>query len=171
MVETFAVDKIAFVNAFNKQSLIKKRIIMLTKKKSKEFLKFKYILLIPVLMGMMFYTSCENIETDKSLSKVNEKRLIKLTMGNYTNKDGTIIKEKIIESKREGYLDVYWLGAKPVAGKEIPFKDLTDAEKEEFEENSMFDKDKEFKEFKFYEFENGTRAVQEIIDWKNLKKS
>ena len=166
LAETFHVDKLAFVNAYNKQSLIKKRIIMFSKSKSKEFFKFKYLLLIPVLMGMLLYTSCENTEPDKALSKVNEKRLVKFVIG-----DGIKTERKVLDTQKEGYLDVYWLGAKPTSGKEISLKDLTDAEKEEFEGNSMFNSDKEFKEFKFYEFDDGTRAVQEIIDWKSMKKS
>jgi len=166
LAETFRVDKLAFVNSYNKQSIIKKRIIMFSKSKSKEILKFKYLWLIPVLIGMVVYTSCENTEPDKALSKVNEKRLVKFVIG-----DGIKTERKVLDTQKEGYLDVYWLGAKPTTGKEISLKDLTDAEKEEFEGNSMFNSDKEFKEFKFYEFDDGTRAVQEIIDWKTMKKS
>ncbi|MCF6297275.1 MAG: M56 family metallopeptidase [Flavobacteriaceae bacterium] len=59
LAEIFQVEKFAFINSFNKQSFIKKRIIMLNKKNSKETLKFKYLLLIPILMGMMIYTSCK----------------------------------------------------------------------------------------------------------------
>ena len=69
LAETFRVDKLAFVNSYNKQSIIKKRIIMFSKKKSKEILKFKYLWLIPVLMGMVVYTSCENTESENSFIK------------------------------------------------------------------------------------------------------
>tara|TARA_R110002073_G_scaffold89852_7_gene212557 strand:+ start:20936 stop:22372 length:1437 start_codon:yes stop_codon:yes gene_type:complete len=55
--ELFDVENITFVNQFSKHSLIKKRIIMMTKKKSKEVKQAKYLLLIPVLMIMIFYTS------------------------------------------------------------------------------------------------------------------
>ncbi len=171
LAEAFAVDKIAFVNAFNKQSLIKKRIIMFSKKKSKEFLKFKYVLLIPVLMGMLVYTSCENTETDKSLSKANEKRLIKTIMGGYTNKDGTVVNEKVIQTEKEGYLDAYIFGAKP-KGKLISFDDLTNSERNEF--NAYNEKMKEiwdgYAKYNFYEKENGERAFQEIIDKEKFKK-
>ncbi|MCK4562882.1 MAG: energy transducer TonB, partial [Flavobacteriaceae bacterium] len=171
LAETFAVDKIAFVNAFNKQSLIKKRIIMFSKKKSKEILKFKYLLMIPVLMGMMIYTSCENTETDKALSKVNEKRLIKTITGGYTNKDGTVVNEKVIQTEKEGYLDAYIFGAKP-EGKLISFDDLTNAERNEFDIYN--EKMKEiwdgYARYNFYEKENGERVFQEIIDKEKFKK-
>ncbi|MEN8125567.1 MAG: M56 family metallopeptidase [Bacteroidota bacterium] len=172
LAEAFQVDKIAFVNSFNKQSLIKKRIIMFSKDNSKKILKLKYLFMIPVLMGMLIYTSCENTETDKALSKVNEKRLIKTVMGGYKNTDGTIVNEKIIQSEKEGYLDMYIFGAKP-EGKLISFDELSDVEKNEF--NSYNEKMKEiwdgYAKYKFYEKENGERMFQEIIDKENYKKS
>jgi len=170
LAETFRVDKLAFVNSYNKQSIIKKRIMMFSKEKSKEIFKFKYLLLVPVLMGMLIYTSCENTQTEKVLSKVNEKRLVKLIMGEYTKKDGTIVKGKIIQTEKEGYFDMYLFGSKP-EGNEISFDDLTTDEKKEFSENGYFDRDKEFKKYIFFEMEDGSRAIQETIDWKGMKNS
>ncbi|MGJ5642595.1 M56 family metallopeptidase [Formosa sp. S-31] len=57
--QVFDVNHISFINPFFKQSLIKKRIIMLTKTKSKQVYAFKYVLVIPVVLGMLFYTSCD----------------------------------------------------------------------------------------------------------------
>lgn len=57
--ETFGVKHLSFINPFIKHSLIKKRIIMLNKKKSRQILKLKYVLLLPILAGMLAYTSCE----------------------------------------------------------------------------------------------------------------
>ena len=59
--ETFEVENISFVNQFYKQSFIKKRIIMMTKNKSKQIKKVKYLLLLPLLASMLIYTSC-NVE-------------------------------------------------------------------------------------------------------------
>lgn len=59
LAETFRVDKMAFVNSFNNHSLIKKRIIMFNRENSKDLFKIKYALLIPLLMGMLTYTSCQ----------------------------------------------------------------------------------------------------------------
>ncbi len=63
---TFQTQEITFVNQFFNQSLIKKRILMLQKTKSKTIAKFKYLLLIPVMTGILAYTSCgkESNETN-----------------------------------------------------------------------------------------------------------
>ncbi len=55
---TFQTQEITFVNQFFNQSLIKKRIVMLQKSKSKTIAKFKYLLLIPLTIGILMYTSC-----------------------------------------------------------------------------------------------------------------
>ena len=54
----FQVENIAFINQFYKQTLIKKRIIMMKKNQSKKMKQLKYLVLIPVLLSMLFYTSC-----------------------------------------------------------------------------------------------------------------
>jgi beta-lactamase regulating signal transducer with metallopeptidase domain len=59
----FQVENISFVNQFYKQSLIKKRIIMMTKTQSQKMSQLKYLVLIPVLASMLFYTACSNNET------------------------------------------------------------------------------------------------------------
>jgi len=65
----FQVENIAFVNQFYKQTLIKKRIIMMKKNQSKKMNQLKYLLLIPVLASMLFYTSCAS---KASLNKLKE---------------------------------------------------------------------------------------------------
>ncbi len=47
LAQTFQVENISFVNQFYKHSLIKKRIIMMKKNKSKHIKKAKYLLLLP----------------------------------------------------------------------------------------------------------------------------
>ena len=56
--QVFQTSSISFTNTFFNQSLIKKRIVMLQKSKSKKIFQLKYLLLIPVVCGMLFYTSC-----------------------------------------------------------------------------------------------------------------
>ncbi|MAW80586.1 MAG: energy transducer TonB [Parvularcula sp.] len=58
--EAFNTQNISFVNQFFNQSLIKKRIVMLQKGKSKAIWQLKYVLLLPLVLGMLVYTSCEN---------------------------------------------------------------------------------------------------------------
>ncbi len=65
LAEVFQTQSFSFTNQFFKHSLIKKRISMLTKQKSREILKLKYLVLIPVLLITLLYTSCnDGIETD-----------------------------------------------------------------------------------------------------------
>ncbi len=58
--EIFQVENISFVNQFYKKSLIRKRITMITKNRSKQIKNLKYLLLVPVVVSMLFYTSCSN---------------------------------------------------------------------------------------------------------------
>lgn len=55
--QVFNTENISFTNTFFNQSLIKKRIIMLSKSKSNRIHLFKYALLIPMVFGMLMYTS------------------------------------------------------------------------------------------------------------------
>ncbi len=55
--QVFDTQHISFINPFFKSSLIKKRIVMLQKSKSKKVFQLKYLVLIPLLLGMLFYTS------------------------------------------------------------------------------------------------------------------
>lgn len=64
LAQVFETRNISFINPFFKQSLIKKRIIMLQKSKSKQIHLFKYALLIPMVLGMLVYSSC-NTQEDK----------------------------------------------------------------------------------------------------------
>lgn len=58
--EVFGTTKISFINTFYKSSIIKNRIVMLQKSKSKKIVQLKYLLLIPAVCAMLFYTSCAN---------------------------------------------------------------------------------------------------------------
>ncbi|CDF80864.1 regulatory sensor-transducer, BlaR1/MecR1 family / TonB-dependent receptor [Formosa agariphila KMM 3901] len=78
--QVFDVNHISFINPFFKQSLIKKRIIMLTKSKSKQIHLLKYAMLIPMVFAMLLYTSCdkeadnsESTEIQTSKDKIQEK--------------------------------------------------------------------------------------------------
>ena len=57
--QAFQTQNISFINQFFNSSLIKKRIVMLTKEKSLNIWKVKYLALVPLLIAILFYTSCE----------------------------------------------------------------------------------------------------------------
>ncbi len=59
--EVFQTEQISFVNTFFNQSLIKKRIVMLKKSKSKKAAQFKFLLLVPIVFSMLFYTACSDV--------------------------------------------------------------------------------------------------------------
>lgn len=95
LTTTFKVTKVDFINQFYKHSLIKKRIMMTNKNKSKQVLKLKYLLLVPVLGSMLFYTSCQekkqtieqqvatlkaSIKQKDTISKAETKEIISLAL-------------------------------------------------------------------------------------------
>ena len=58
LAKTFNIAQFSVVNQFYSSSLIKKRIIMLTKEKSNRKKLVKYITIIPIVLSMMVYVSC-----------------------------------------------------------------------------------------------------------------
>jgi len=164
LAQTFGVSHISFINSFFKQSLIKKRILMLNKSKSKKVFKLKYLVLLPILASMLIYTSCEKSEVNQ-LDK-NKKRKITL---HYGKKDK--VKYKVIQSEKEGYFDIY-MGVTP-NGKEISYSSLSDEEKEDLDRIKNFgsEDNRKYYSFEIYEMEDGKKAVLHKVDWENMKKS
>jgi len=70
--EAFHTQNISFVNQFFNKSLIKKRIVMLQKKKSKAVWQLKYVLLLPLILGMLVYTSCETNKEDGTSESIDQ---------------------------------------------------------------------------------------------------
>ncbi len=68
--QVFNTQNISFINPFFKQSLIKKRIIMLSKSKSKQINLLKYTLLIPLVIGMLVYSAC-SVQNELANTEVN----------------------------------------------------------------------------------------------------
>ncbi|WP_047420406.1 M56 family metallopeptidase [Cellulophaga sp. Hel_I_12] len=60
LTQVFRTQHISFINPFFKSSLIKKRIVMLQKSKSRKALALKYALVVPAFLAILFYTSCES---------------------------------------------------------------------------------------------------------------
>lgn len=117
--DIFQVEQISFVNQFYKHSLIKKRIIMITKNRSKQSKQLKYLLLIPVLSSMLFYAACSENESI-SIAPVLE-----------TQKIFTSLDKEPVETDRQSYMDFY-MGDKLPNTKEYSSEELTEEEKEEF---------------------------------------
>lgn len=91
LTQLFSSTKLSFVNTFYKKSLIKKRIIMITKKESKSKARLKYVFVIPVVVGMLFYTSCQQESTETIIENVVSSDEVKVLNTDYImNPDGTI---------------------------------------------------------------------------------
>ncbi|MBP94244.1 MAG: blaR1 peptidase M56 family protein [Flavobacteriaceae bacterium] len=75
LAQIFDTNPVSFINPFFKQSLIKKRIIMLQKTKSKQIQLIKYTLLIPTVLGMLLYSSCSEEATQPEVIEVVEQEL------------------------------------------------------------------------------------------------
>ncbi|GAA4275534.1 M56 family metallopeptidase [Aquimarina mytili] len=86
---TFQTQEVTFVNQFFNQSLIKKRILMLQKTKSKSIAKFKYLLLVPAITGILTYTSCsQRPNTNKEKETIEVAEEIKTDLAeNTTNQE------------------------------------------------------------------------------------
>lgn len=54
----FNTENISFINQFFNQSIIKKRIVMIQKAKSTSTSKFKFLIILPLMLGMLTYVSC-----------------------------------------------------------------------------------------------------------------
>ena len=70
--QVFQTDKISFINTFFNHSLIKNRIVMLQKSKSKKIFQLKYLLLVPVVGAMLIYTSCTQEVSSQETSETAE---------------------------------------------------------------------------------------------------
>ncbi|WP_437371177.1 TonB family protein [Maribacter litoralis] len=72
LAQVFQTEHISFINQFFTKSLIKKRIVMLQKSKSKKIWQLKYLLLVPMVFGMLLYTSCKMNKTTTDSQVINE---------------------------------------------------------------------------------------------------
>ena len=78
LAQVFETQQFSFVNPFFKQSLIKKRIVMLSKTKSKQINSLKYVLLLPMVCVMLIYTSSyaqEKVQTIEETIQTEDSNL------------------------------------------------------------------------------------------------
>ena len=163
----FQVENISFVNQFYKQSLIKKRIMMMKRTQSKKMNQLKYLVLIPALVSMLFYTSCsENFSADVGESKKElQTRYFEMKEGAGTTNKG----------EKETYLDSYFGIGKP-AGLEVTYSDLTLSEKSEYDEimgRMQKISKNEFSDMythKIFKGKNNRKVLATILDFSKMKR-
>ncbi|WP_343330583.1 M56 family metallopeptidase [Polaribacter staleyi] len=163
----FQVENIAFVNQFYKKNLIKKRIIMMKKTQSKKMNQLKYLVLIPVLASMLFYTSCVENEVKEDVVAKKE-----LQTRYFEMKDGVTA----TKGKNETYLDSYFGSGIP-EGVEVSLSDLTVEEKEEYDKianrfNSVKnEKYSSMYKHKIYKKKNGRKTLATILDFSKMPRN
>ncbi|WP_165749112.1 M56 family metallopeptidase [Cellulophaga sp. Z1A5H] len=130
--QVFQTENISFINPFFKSSLIKKRIVMLQKSKSKRVFQLKYFVLVPLVVGMLLYTSCESepkteeIEEQTSLKILSNGQFI-LEVSDLDNLSEEEEKERAeFLSKAENSKLVATFIVKDTKGKEITIKTNTE---------------------------------------------
>ncbi len=62
--QVFQTQNISFINQFFKSSLIKKRIVMLQKTKSGKIWRLKYLVLVPIVFGMLAFAAADFQQND-----------------------------------------------------------------------------------------------------------
>ncbi len=131
--QIFQTEKISFINPFFNHSLIKKRIVMLQKSKSKKIFQLKYLLLLPLVCMMLIYTSCtedanaqlannsDNVSKSESLilhniSVLKESIAVK---GEMTEQERKALKGLLLLTTENGFSEPFFEDV--VADAEIPF--------------------------------------------------
>ncbi|WP_405325233.1 M56 family metallopeptidase [Leeuwenhoekiella sp. LLG6367-2.1] len=106
----FGTQHISFINTFFNHSLIKKRIVML-QKKSKNNAKWKYMLVLPLIAGILTYVGCTDDNADsqnkQSLSLEEQVADLKATLDtkeNITQEELNSLKE--LETQYKQKVDV-----------------------------------------------------------------
>mgnify|MGYP000158765437 CR=1 FL=1 len=126
LAKTFNVAQFSLVNQFYSSSLIKKRIVMLTKKQSNKISKIKYVLTVPVIIVMLFVTSC------KSDKNSNNTELVTVLEHVEALKKSIAKNGVVTEDERKAIQEIYKLTSneteeKETKSSEISFKTLDKA--------------------------------------------
>ena len=175
--DLFSVENISFTNQFYKSLFIKKRIIMIKKAKSNQRKLLKFLVLIPVLLSMLVYTSCLQNESD---IMENKKQLT----ARYFNTGKEIITSV---GGKETFLDNYF-GSQFPNWAQVSYEDLSNEEKKEYEDmyKKIVERNKKSygdSEFKFFKKDDGrkvfatkynqqkSKSIDNNISFMNIEKA
>ncbi|MHA7055603.1 M56 family metallopeptidase [Aquimarina sp. M1] len=131
--QVFQTEKISFINTFFNHSLIKNRLIMLQKSKSKKIFQLKYLLLLPVISVMLVYTSCtedanaqlandsNGVSKSEStiLNNIAELKESIAAKGEMTEEERKALKGLLLLTTENGFSEPFFQDV--VADAEIPF--------------------------------------------------
>lgn len=99
--EVFQTDGISFINTFFNHSLIKKRIIMLQKTKSKKIVQLKYLVVIPVIYGMLFLSACSEKANGQEIAQDNAKESSEIIKNIEALKESIAAKGNMTKEEKE----------------------------------------------------------------------
>ena len=127
------------------------------KTQSKKMNQLKYLVLIPVLASMLFYTSCA-VNKDKVIAKKELQTI-------YSQFDKGL---EIIKGEKKTYLDIY-TGSKKPNWDEISYKDLSSKEKLEYDNHVILFKERDnsvskSSGLKVYKGKNGRNIIGKVFD-------
>ncbi|MDG5490340.1 energy transducer TonB [Psychroserpens sp. SPM9] len=132
LAQVFETEQFSFVNPFFKQSLIKKRILMLSKSKSKQIHSIKYALLLPLVFAMLIYTSSYAQEKVESITE-------------------TITVTDLQELTDKELFDKYYNDIVALHEKNVDFSDIYEAYKPN-REKYVLSRDQYYKQMAFFKF-------------------
>jgi len=104
----FSTQNISFINQFFNHSLIKKRIIMLQKNNSSKLSKFKFLLIIPLMLVMLTYVACSednsnpNAALESDLNQQMELLLESLKQKERLTSTESEIYQSLLKRREEG---------------------------------------------------------------------
>ncbi|WP_298329762.1 M56 family metallopeptidase [uncultured Dokdonia sp.] len=101
----FGTNNLSFTNTFFNQSLIKNRIIMLQKSKSKKSALIKYMFIAPLVLSMLVYVSCsednELVENQSLEQKISELQLLVEQKENLSKTESLMINDLSMTSAKK----------------------------------------------------------------------
>jgi len=136
----FSTQNISFINQFFNHSLIKKRILMLQKNNSSKLSKFKFLLVIPLMLAMLTYVACSEDNSaglDSEIPETTTSEIIAKLKVHLENKESLSQEEKeqflqLLKKREELLLDEARANGKEIievvetknnsnAGQDVPF--------------------------------------------------
>tara|TARA_R110002072_G_scaffold151503_3_gene300885 strand:+ start:13253 stop:14662 length:1410 start_codon:yes stop_codon:yes gene_type:complete len=108
--EVFQTQTISFINTFFNHSLIKKRIVMLHKSKSEKTKLAKFLILLPLIAGIMLYTSCsQDVASESSQENSITQKIEELKTALENNSGGISLQEheELVKLARQTALKGY----------------------------------------------------------------
>ena len=121
--QVFQTKQVSFINPFFKQSLIKKRIVMLQKSKSKQVQLLRYALLIPMVLGMLIYSSCSDEHQESQAVNASQEDQLKMIIE-------SLDEEGKLNATEKEELSTYFLNAikANINGQDVSTKSISSSE-------------------------------------------